>query len=137
MATRNLFESATSRGRVLRQGDIVCLIVDGGGSMVMASDDFRQAQKWAQSKPASGNLLTDRGRFLEHVSALVSRRGSFVPTRGNQRQLEKLAKLMRQSGYDLDEWLLPRELTRPQAPEAPRPSPHDPGDDGEAQASGN
>lgn len=136
MATRNLFESATSGARIVRQGDIVCLIVDGGGAMVMASGDFVQAQKWAQSRPASGNALTDRGRFLEQLPALVSRPGSFFSTRGNARQLEKLAKLMRQSGYDLGEWLLPPELKRPPAPEPRRRSPPGPGDDAEDPAPG-
>jgi len=113
MAARNLFESATARCRVIRQGDLVCLVIDGGGAMVMLSRDFQQTQKWAQSKTASGNVLTDRGRLFDQVPALVSRPGTTVGTRGNQKQLEGLARLMRQGGYDLGEWVLPVELKQP------------------------
>lgn len=118
MATATLYDSATKRARVVRQGDIVCYIVDGGGAMVMASQDFVQAQKWATAKPASGNALTDRARFLEQVPALVSRPGSMLPTRGSERSVERLAKAMRQAGYDLNEWQLPPEIKRPPQPDA-------------------
>jgi hypothetical protein len=118
---KNLYEAVTLRARVLRQGDIVCYIVDGGGAMVMASQDFLQAQKWATSKPFSGNALTDRARFLEQIPALVSRPGSMLPTRGNDRQVERLAIAMRQAGYDLGEWLLPPELKRPPLPSVEPP----------------
>lgn len=113
MATQSLFQSATSRGRVVRQGDLVCVIIDGGGSMVMSTQDFLQAQKWAQSKPATGNALTDRGRFLDQIGSMVSRPGSLIPTRGNDRQVATLARQMRQAGYDLSEWNLPPELKAP------------------------
>ncbi len=108
--TLSLFESATGRGRVVRQGDLVQIIIDGGGALVTTSVDFRAAQKWAQSKPATGNLISDRGRFFEQIGALVSRPGTMAPTRGNSKQLEGLARLMKQGGYDLGEWMLPPEL---------------------------
>jgi hypothetical protein len=115
--TLTLFESATQRGRVVKQGDLVQIIVDGGGAMVVAMQDFVMAQKWAQSKPASGNAITDRGRFLEQFPVLVSRPGSFVGTRGNERQLQTFTKKMRAAGYDLAEWMLPPELKNPLTPE--------------------
>ena len=111
---RTLFESATSRGRIVRQGDLACIVMDGGGAVVVSSQDLVLAQKWAQSRPPSGNLLTDRGRFLDQISVLISRPGSQQPTRGNDRQIERLARSMKQAGYDLSEWQLPPEMKTPQ-----------------------
>ena len=106
MATqaRNLFEAATGRGRVLRQGNIACIIMDGNGAVVTYMQDFAQARKWAQSKLPTSNLLSDRARFLDQFQVLVSRPGSIQATRGNQQQLEKLVKEMLAGGYDLSEW---------------------------------
>jgi hypothetical protein len=119
---RNLFEGATARGRVIRQGDLACLVMDGGGMMIVWMQDMVQAQKWAQSRPATANLLSDRARFLDQFSVLVSRPGSLQSTRGNDRQLERLAKSMLAAGYDLAEWTLPVEcksLGHKAAPSAP------------------
>lgn len=115
----SLFESSTKRGRIVRQGDLVQIIMDGGGAVVAPMQDFIVAQKWAQAKPASGNPVTDRGRFLEQLPVLVARPGSFAGTRGNERQLATVARLMRQAGYDLGEWMLPPELkAQPKLPDA-------------------
>ena len=129
--TFSLFESAVSRMRVMRQGDIVQLVIDGGGALVTSTQDFIQAQKWASSKPASGNMITDRGRMLERLSVLVARPGSVLGTQGNAKQLAGLCKLMSQGGYDLAEWMLPPELKNPQ-PQAPANKPDPP--DAEAGA---
>ncbi len=118
--SETLFEAAVKRMRVIRQGDIVQIIIDGGGALVTTTQEFLQAQKWASSKPATGNMVTDRGRLLEQIGPLVSRPGSMLSTRGNAKQVEALAKLMKQGGYDLGEWMLPPELKNP-APTAPEP----------------
>lgn len=110
---RNLFESATNRGRVIRQGDVACIVMDGAGASVVNMQDLLQAQRWAQSRPGSANLLNDRGRFLDQFSVLVSRPGSQQATRGNAHQLERLVRSMLQSGYDLSEWTLPPEMKDP------------------------
>lgn len=109
---RSLYDSALARGRVVRHLDIVCLIVDAGGAMVMPMAEFQAAQKWAASRIASGNVLSDRSRFLERVLTVVSRPGSLVPTRGNNRQIEAVARSMRAAGYDLGEWSLPAEIKK-------------------------
>ena len=118
---RSLYEAATSRARVVRHLDIVCLIIDAGGAMVFPMQDFVQAQKWASARIASGNLLNDRGRFLERMLSVISRPGSLVPTRGNPKQLEALANSMRAAGYDIGEWSLPAEIRNPPATHAPGP----------------
>ncbi len=121
---RNLFEAATGRGRVTRQGEVACIVMDGGGSMVVSAQELTGAQKWAQSRVPSSNLLTDRARFLDQFTVLVSRPGSVQATRGNDRQLERLAKAMLGAGYDLAEWTLPPELKsigHRRAPGAPAP----------------
>lgn len=120
---RNLFESATSRGRVIRAGDIVCIVMDGAGAVIVPTMDFVQAQKWAQSKTPSANLLTDRARFLDQFTVLVSRPGSIQATRGNDRQLAHIATGMAAAGYALAEWSLPLQLRRvntSHAPDAPQ-----------------
>lgn len=109
-AARNLFEAATSRGRVLRQGEVACIVMDGGGSMIVFAQELMGAQKWAQSRLPTSNLLNDRARFLDQFTVLVSRPGSLQSTRGNDRQLEKMAKAMLGAGYDLAEWTLPPEI---------------------------
>ena len=124
---KTLFESATGRGRVIRQIDIACIVMDGAGAVVVPMQDLMQAQKWAQSKPPSSNLLSDRGRFLEQFNVMIARPGTQQGTRGNERQLEKLASAMKQAGYDLSEWTLPQEFKDPnywmkknQPPETPK-----------------
>ena len=129
--SESLFEAALKRIRVIRQGDIVQLVIDGGGAMVTTTQEFMQAQKWASSKTATGNIVTDRGRLLEQIGPLVARPGSMLGTRGNAKQVEALAKLMKQGGYDLGEWMLPPELKNPQIPqpEPPKPKPAAPAED--------
>ena len=106
----NLFESAVSRARVVRQGEIVQVVIDGGGAFVTFTQEFHQAQKWASPKTASGNMITDRGRFFEQIGTLISRPGSMVSTRGSGKYVENLARAMLQAGYDIGEWMLPPEL---------------------------
>ena len=107
---RTLFEAATARGRVIRQGEIACIVMDGAGAVMVFMHELIGAQKWAQSRVPTANLLSDRARFLDQFSALVSRPGSVQSTRGNDRNLEKLARAMLAAGYDLNEWTLPVEL---------------------------
>lgn len=121
--TLTLFEAATSRARIVRQGDIVQIIIDGGGAMVTTTQEFLQAQKWAARKPATGNMISDRGRFLEQITLLISRPGSMATTRGHARQVERLAQQMKQGGYDLNEWMLPPELKNPGHPQPEPPKP--------------
>ncbi len=116
-----LFEAAVKRIRVMRQGDLVQLVIDGGGALVTTTQEFMQAQKWASSKTATGNTVTDRGRLLEQIGPLVSRPGSMLSTRGHTKQIEALAKLMKQGGYDLGEWMLPPELKNPPIPQRDKP----------------
>jgi hypothetical protein len=118
---RTLFEAATARGRVIKQGEIACMVMDGGGAVIVFMQEFIGAQKWAQSRVPTANLLSDRARFLDQFSALISRPGSVQATRGNDRQLEKLARAMLGAGYDLAEWTLPVEfkaIGRGPAPQA-------------------
>lgn len=122
--TLSLFESAVSRARVIRQGDIVQVVIDGGGAFVTFTQEFQQAQKWAAAKPATGNMVTDRGRLFEQIGTLVSRPGSMVGTRGHGKYVEALVRAMNQAGYELSEWMLPPELkkiaTAHLQPSAPR-----------------
>lgn len=107
---KTLFEAFVQRARVAKQGDVVMIVIDGGGAMIVAMDEFIVAQKWAQSRISSGNVVSDRGRILEQFQVMVARPGSFAGTKGNDRQLYKMAKAMRAAGHDLGEWMLPPEL---------------------------
>jgi hypothetical protein len=128
--TLSLYDSATGNGRVIRQGEIVQVIMDGGGAFVCTAADFMVAQKWAMSRTGSGNKVTDRGRFIEKIEVLISRPNSFVSTRGSSVPIERLGKAMKQAGYDLKEWNISKDViaiveAKPQAtvkkakPEAP------------------
>lgn len=115
----SLFEAATNRGRVIRQGEIVHWVMDGSGAVVVPAQDFLIAQKWGQSRTGSTNVVTDRGRFLEKFETLIARPGSFVSTRGNTRSLASLAKVMIASGYDMSEWGLPFDVKQALKPADP------------------
>ncbi|MES2683263.1 MAG: hypothetical protein V4650_07045 [Pseudomonadota bacterium] len=106
----SLYETATNKGRVIRQGDIVQVVMDGAGAFVCAAQDFMVAQKWAMARTGSGNVTTDRGRLLDKVEVLISRPNSFVSTRGSSVPIERLAKAMKQAGYDLKEWNIARDV---------------------------
>jgi len=108
--TRTLYESVASRGRIVKQGNVVMIVVDGGGAMCVPMDEFVTAQKWAQSRPSSGNIVSDRGRFLEQFQVMVARPGRCAGPRGKSRQLYRMAKAMRAAGHDLGEYMLPPEL---------------------------
>ena len=135
--TISLYDGATAKGRVIRQGEIIQMVMDGSGAFVCSAQDFMVAQKWAQAKTASTNLLTDRGRFIEKIEVLIARPNSVISTRGSSRPLTMMAKQMRQAGYDLSEWVLPHDvkealktpidLPRPKSePAEPEPPPSPP-----------
>ncbi len=108
--TLSLYETATNKGRVIRQGEIVQVVMDGAGAFVCAAQDFMVAQKWGMARTGSGNVTTDRGRLLEKIEVLISRPNSFVSTRGSSVPIERLAKSMKQAGYDLKEWNIARDI---------------------------
>lgn len=106
----SLYEMAASKGRVIRQGEIVQMVMDGAGAFVCSAQDFTIAQKWGMSRTGSGNITTDRGRLLDKIEVLISRPNSFVSTRGSSVPIERLAKAMKQAGYDLKEWNIGRDV---------------------------
>lgn len=106
----SLYEMAASKGRVIRQGEIVQMVMDGAGAFVCSAQEFITAQKWGMSRTGSGNITTDRGRLLDKIEVLISRPNSFVSTRGSSVPIERLAKAMKQAGYDLKEWNIGRDV---------------------------
>lgn len=108
--TKSLYDMAVGNGRVIRQGEIVQVVMDGAGAFVCAAQDFSTAQKWAMSRTGSSNKVSDRGRFIEKIEVLISRPNSFVSTRGSSVPIERLAKQMKQMGYDLKEWNISRDV---------------------------
>jgi hypothetical protein len=120
-----LYQAATVGGRVIKQGYLAQFILDGNGAMLTPISDWNTAEKWANSKYASGNRMSDRNRFLDQIPVLVSRPGSFVSTRGSTKPLEDLCKLMKAAGHDLAEWQLPPELKNKPPPPSPPKKPAD------------
>jgi hypothetical protein len=106
----SLFETATRGARVVRQADLTTMIIDGGGAMIMETLEFGAAYKWAQAKNTSGSVLNDRNKFFERITVLVSRPGSFQTTRGSDKALRNMARLMKASGLELNDWNLPPEI---------------------------
>lgn len=109
-AQKNLFEAATGQARVIKQGDLIQIVIDGGGAFVTTLEEFMPARKWAERKAASGNRVTDRGRFFEQIAVLISRPGTQAATRGPIKAVEALARKMKAGGYELGDWALPPEL---------------------------
>lgn len=134
--TLSLYDSATGNGRVIRQGEIVQVVMDGAGAFVCAAQDFAVAQKWAMSRTGSSNKVTDRGRFIEKIEVLISRPNSFVSTRGSTVPIERLAKQMKQTGYELKDWNLAKDIIeaierRPEPLKKKASEPEEPADPGE------
>lgn len=107
---QSLFEAATTGARIIKQGDLVQMVIDGGGALVTSLEEFAQARKWAERKASSGNRVTDRGRFFEQITVLISRPGTQAATRGTIKIVEGLARKMKAGGFDIGDWALPPDL---------------------------
>ena len=109
MATKDLtlFESAMRGMRVSKHGRVMQLIADGNGACVVQDIEYNAAYKWACSKSSGGSAASDRGKFLDQITTLIARPGSFVNTRGNDKPIEDIARFMQSSGFDLNDWGLP------------------------------
>ncbi len=102
-----LFESATSGLRVSKHGRVIQIVADGNGACVVMDTEYNAAQKWASSRASAGSPGNDRSKFLDQITTLIARPGSFVSTRGTDKPLEDIARLMLSSGFDLNDWALP------------------------------
>lgn len=102
-----VFESAMRGMRVVKQGRVVQIIADGNGAVATLDIDYNSAYKWASSKSSSGSSGSDRTRFLDQMPNLVARPGSFINTRGNDKPIEDIVRLMQSAGFDLNDWAIP------------------------------
>lgn len=115
-----LLENALQRGRVTVSGHVAVWVVDGQGAAAMPADEWRPAEKWAASRRGGAVAQRDRQVLLERISTLVTRTGTtFTSTRGSQKALDALQKLMKSGGFDLNEWRFPADegsgATKPKA----------------------
>ncbi len=102
-----LFESAVGSLRVSKHGRLVQIVADGNGACVMMDTEYNVAAKWASSRASAGSPGNDRSKFLDQITTLLARPGSFISTRGNDKPIEDIARLMMTSGFDLNDWAMP------------------------------
>lgn len=105
----SLLDSALRRAQVRKAGEITLIVFDGLGAVATDSLAFRSAERWAFSRISSGNIVRDRGTFLERLETAIVRRGTSITTsHGTSRAVAGLAKKMTQAGYSLTEWSIPQ-----------------------------
>jgi hypothetical protein len=114
---KNMFDNGMSRSRISKQGLLTQIVIDGAGAMIIETAEFASVEKWAKTKNSTGSLTTDRNRFFERVTTVISRPGSLVTTRGSEKQLISLARLMKGAGLDVNEWNLAPEIRNPKTDE--------------------
>jgi len=108
-ASQDLFTSAMSGGNIRRYGEMVVVAMPNMG-MVTSHQELRNAQAWARGKLAGGPVHKDRARFVERFETVIGRVGSGCATRGGNKALGALIVIMKQSGMNLDAWMIPRWL---------------------------
>ncbi len=102
-----LFESATSSLRISKHGRLVQIVADGNGACLMMDIEYAAAAKWASSRSSAGSPGNDRSKFLDQIATLIARPGSFISTRGGDKPIEDIVRLMLSSGFDLNDWAMP------------------------------
>lgn len=107
----NLFDTVMKGAAVRRLGEL-SLVIFGtrGGSLILESLEFQSARKWAQQKTASGNEVQDLALLLGRLDCYVSRYGSGIAPKGTRPRLLRLAKAMRDCGYNHEDWNFSREV---------------------------
>ncbi|HUS24770.1 MAG TPA: hypothetical protein VM369_07465 [Candidatus Binatia bacterium] len=109
-----LLQSALQRLRVTRSGGITQLVVDGQGAALVPTADFSPVQKWAHSRTAAPNALQSMQRVIDKLEVVIVRPGTtFAATRGSAKPLGDLLKMMKSSGFDINEWAIPNEVKNP------------------------
>lgn len=116
MPDPKLLDSALTRLQVSRFAELVHLVMPGEGALIVPSDDYNVAHKWAQRRHSTGSAMRDRALLLEKLDTVIARSGSLVSTRGSRRPLEKLVQAMRSAGFSPEEWSLPPDLKSPPKP---------------------
>ncbi|MEK6806497.1 MAG: hypothetical protein AABY95_07595 [Pseudomonadota bacterium] len=102
-----LFESATGSLRISKHGRLMQIVADGNGACVVMDTEYNVAAKWASSRASAGSPGNDRSKFLDQIATLIARPGSFVSTRGSDKPLEDIVRLMLNSGFDINDWGMP------------------------------
>jgi hypothetical protein len=106
----SLLKSAMSQGgRTTRYANNVVVYLQGMAFVTTASE-YQAAQMWARAKVACGVAQRDRMRFSERFGTTVGRNGGGVATKGAKSALQAIVTCMMQSGMQLEEWMIPRDL---------------------------
>ena len=110
--TVSVYEAIMKRAFASRREGFLLLQISGIGAVTMPDSVFLPAQRWAQSKPSSGNIQRDLMLFLDRVETLIPRYGTAVAAKGSFRPLMQLAKAMAVGGLDLLEWGIPMDIKK-------------------------
>lgn len=106
---KDLFTAAMFGGNIRRYGDMVVLALPSMG-LVTTQQDMQQAQCWGRSKISSGILHKDRTSLIERIETVIARMNSGCTTRGSNKTIAGLVKIMKSSGMDLDSWVIPKAV---------------------------
>lgn len=107
--TSTLYNSALNGGRTSRYGDAVMVVMDGLAFMTTAQD-LQQASSWSRSRQSSGSAHKDRMTFAGRFETMLARNGSGCATKGSNRVLGQIVKVMKQNGMDILEWQVPPNI---------------------------
>lgn len=128
-----MYESATQRLRVSRNGQCTMLVVDGQGAAVVPTADFSVAEKWAKSKAAAPNAFMSMTKLLDKLEVAVCRPGTtFCSTRGSPKYVVGLAKQMISAGFDINEWALAPDVKAEATARVDTPTPKKAGKDSDS-----
>jgi len=122
-----MLQSALSRMRVSRQGQVTMVVVDGQGAAAIPTMDYRTMEAWASKKSSAPNANQSVLKVMERLEVMICRPGTtFASTRGSPKYVTDLAKAMISAGLDIGEWALPpdvREAATSPAMAASKPAP--------------
>lgn len=108
-APKDLLGSAMLGAHTSRYGDVVLVAMQGFAFMTLTIE-FQQCQQWARSKQSTGAVQKDRMLLLGRIENLIGRVGSGATTKGNNKVLGMIAKVMKQNGMQLEDWSIPRPV---------------------------
>ena len=81
-----------------------------GGALLVDGGDFAATRRWAHQKPASGDPHRDLEQLLARLECYVCRFGTGLPAKGSPARLLRLARSLRETGLEWEDWNFPRAV---------------------------
>lgn len=113
-------------GRTSRFGDCTLVLVPNM-AFATTTQEFNMAERWARSRPSTGNAQRDRTLFTDRMETMLARNGCGLATKGSKPTLRTIIGVLKQSGQDIKAWSVPHNIN--ESMEAtPRKKPAEDGD---------